>query len=136
MDRCGGQRRARSITHRCIATGSCRRALAAGDNGEPLARFFVRDRGRLVPIDAGEIVRLEADDDYVRVFTNERSYLVSLTLNDFERRLDAGRFLRVHRTHLVNLDFVSQLVPLDGGRMQGELATGPKSRPAVRDRAC
>lgn len=102
------------------------RALAAGDSGDTLARFFVRDRGRLVPIDARDIVRLEADDDYVRVFTSERSYLVYLTLNDFERRLDAERFLRVHRTHLVNLDFVSQLVPLDGGRMQVELRDGTK----------
>lgn len=106
------------------------RALAAGESGasggEPLARFFVRDRGRLVLVDARDIVRLEADDDYVRVFTRERSYLVYLTLNDFERRLDAERFLRVHRTHLVNLDFVSQLVPLDGGRMQVELRDGTK----------
>ena len=102
------------------------RALTASDSGDPLARFFVRDRGRLIPIDARDIVRLEADDDYVRVFTSERSYLVYLTLNDFERRLDAERFLRVHRTHLVNLDFVSQLVPLDGGRMQVELRDGTK----------
>ncbi len=105
------------------------RALAAGESGtaaEPLARFFVRDRGRLVPVAAREIVRLEADDDYVRVFTRERSYLVYLTLNDFERRLDAERFLRIHRTHMVNLDFVNQLVPLDGGRMQVELRDGTK----------
>ena len=92
----------------------------------PLARFFVRDRGRLVPLDAREIVRLEADDDYVRVFTRERSYLVYLTLNDFERRLDAERFLRIHRTHMVNLECVQQLVPLDGGRMQVELRDGTK----------
>lgn len=105
------------------------RALSRGEGttaNEPLARFFVRDRGRLVPVDADEIVRLEADDDYVRVFTRDRNYLVYLTLNDFERRLDAQRFLRIHRTHMVNLDFVRQIVPLDGGRMQVELKDGTK----------
>jgi two-component system LytT family response regulator len=118
------------------------RALAGGTGSAgPLTRFFVRDRGRLVPVDARDIVRLEADDDYVRVFTRERSYLVYLTLNDFERRLDAQRFLRVHRTHLVNLDCVQELIPLDGGRMQVQLRDGTQiaaSRArskALRDRA-
>jgi two-component system LytT family response regulator len=101
-------------------------AEPAGSTVEPLARFFVRDRGRLVPVEAREIVRLEADDDYVRVFTRERSYLVYLTLNDFERRLDAERFIRIHRTHMVNLDAVQQIVPMDGGRMQVELRDGTK----------
>lgn len=79
---------------------------------------------------------LEADDDYVRVFTRERSYLVYLTLNDFERHLDAARFLRIHRGHMVNIDFVHQLVPLEGGRMQVELRDGTKiaaSRARTRD---
>ncbi len=106
------------------------RALTAAEPGhgeaEPLARFFVRDRGRLVPVDAREIVRLEADDDYVRVFTRERHYLVYLTLTDFERRLDSERFIRIHRTHMVNLDAVQQIVPMDGGRMQVELRDGTK----------
>jgi two-component system LytT family response regulator len=106
------------------------RAIAAGEpadaSAEPLGRFFVRDRGRLVPLDTRDIVRLEADDDYVRVFTRERNYLVYLTLNDFERRLDADRFLRVHRTHMVNLDFVQQVVPLDGGRLQVEMRDGSR----------
>ncbi|MGQ0539378.1 MAG: LytR/AlgR family response regulator transcription factor [Gemmatimonadaceae bacterium] len=93
---------------------------------EPLTRFFARDRGRIVPVDVRDIVRLEADDDYVRVFTCERSYLVYLTLNDFERRLDSARFLRIHRTHIVNLDCVTQLVPLEGSRIQVELRDGTK----------
>jgi two-component system LytT family response regulator len=105
------------------------RALEGADDrstSEPLARFFVRDRNRLVPVAVRDIVRLEADDDYVRVFTRDRSYLVYLTLNDFERRLDVTRFLRVHRTHIVNLDFVQQIVALDGGRLQVELRDGTK----------
>lgn len=87
----------------------------------PLHTFFVRDQGKLVPVHTGDIERLEADDDYVRVYTRGHVYLVYLTLNDFERRLDPQRFLRVHRTHIVNLDFVSHLVPYDGSRMQVEM---------------
>jgi two-component system LytT family response regulator len=92
----------------------------------PLTRLFVRDRDRIVPVPAADIERLEAADDYVEVHTKARSYLVYLTLNDFERRLDPERFIRVHRAHIVNLDFVKQLVPFDGSRMQVEMRDGTK----------
>ena len=96
-----------------------------GESGV-LTRLFVRDRDRIVPVAAADIERLEAADDYVDVHTKARSYLVYLTLNDFERRLDPDRFIRVHRAHIVNLDFVKQLVPFDGSRMQIEMRDGTK----------
>jgi two-component system LytT family response regulator len=96
-----------------------------GESGV-LTRLFVRDRDRIVPISAVDIERLEAADDYVDVHTKARSYLVYLTLNDFERRLDPERFIRVHRAHIVNLDFVKQLVPFDGSRMQIEMRDGTR----------
>jgi two-component system, LytTR family, response regulator len=91
-----------------------------------LTRLFVRDRDRIVPVSTADIERLEAADDYVDVHTKARSYLVYLTLNDFERRLDPERFIRVHRAHIVNLDFVKQLVPFDGSRMQIEMRDGTR----------
>jgi two-component system LytT family response regulator len=91
-----------------------------------LTRLLVRDRDRIVPVSTADIERLEAADDYVDVHTKSRSYLVYLTLNDFERRLDPERFIRVHRAHIVNLDFVKQLVPFDGSRMQIEMRDGTK----------
>lgn len=92
----------------------------------PLTRFFVRDRGKLVPVSAREVERLEADDDYVRVYARGRMHLVYLTLNDFERRLDVQRFLRIHRGHIVNLDFVRHLVPGEGGRIEIEMHDGTR----------
>jgi len=102
------------------------RARSVMADSGPLTRLFVRDRDRIVPIAAAEIERLEAADDYVEVRTKSRSYLVYLTLNDFERRLDPERFIRVHRAHIVNLDFVKHLVPFDGSRMQVEMRDGTK----------
>jgi two-component system, LytTR family, response regulator len=96
------------------------RALEAPRDGL-LTTFFVRDQGKLMPVHTRDIERLEADDDYVRVHTRGQVYLVYLTLNDFERRLDPHRFVRIHRAHVVNLDFVSHLVPYDGSRMQVEM---------------
>jgi two-component system LytT family response regulator len=71
-------------------------------------------------------VRLEAEDDYVGLFARGKRFLVYLPLGEFERRLDPERFLRVHRSHIVNLDHVSALVPYDGSRLQVEMRDGTK----------
>jgi two-component system, LytTR family, response regulator len=91
-----------------------------------LARIFVRDRGRIVPIAIGDIERLEADDDYVAVHSRGRRFLVYLGMNEFEARLDSERFLRVHRSHIVNLDHVAALAPYDATRLQIEMKDGKK----------
>jgi two-component system LytT family response regulator len=86
----------------------------------------VRDRGRLVPIAAADIERLEADDDYVAVHSRGRRYLVYLGMNEFEARLDPDRFRRIHRSHIVNLDHVASLTPAEGMRYEVVMRDGSK----------
>lgn len=92
----------------------------------PLDRLFVRDRGRIVPIAVGDIVRLEAEDVYVAVFTGGRRYLVHAPLHDIERRLDPSRFLRIHRCHVVNLDFVAAFRPMEDSRLEVQMKDGTR----------
>jgi two-component system, LytTR family, response regulator len=103
-----------------------RARTALGTTAGPVERVFVRDHGRIVPIPVREIVRLEAEDDYVAVYARGRRFLVYLSLGEFERRLDPERFLRVHRSHVVNLDYVAALVPFDAARLQVEMRDGTK----------
>ncbi len=90
----------------------------------PLTRLFARERGRIIPIAVPEIVRLEAEDDYVAVYSRGRKYLLTVTLGALLDRLDHRRFVRIHRSHAVNLDFVTALVPFDTGRLNVELRDG------------
>jgi two-component system, LytTR family, response regulator len=109
------------------APASLRERAQAALGGETrLTRFFVRDRGKIVPVNVAEIERLEAADDYVTVISRGRDHLVYLTLGDFERRLDPDRFLRIHRAHIVNLDYVKHMVPFDATRIQVEMRDGTK----------
>jgi len=103
-----------------------RHAIAALHDDAPLARLFVRDRGRIVPVAVTEIERLEAEDDYVAIHVRGRRYLVYLSMAEFEARLDPQRFTRIHRSHIVNLDHVAALVPYDGARLQIEMRDGTK----------
>jgi two-component system, LytTR family, response regulator len=99
-----------------------RGSLPAGS----LSRLFVRHRGRIVPVAVRDIDRLEAQDDYVMIHTAEGRHLVHLPLNELERRLDAARFVRVHRRHLVNIDRLAALVPFGDGRLELELRDGTR----------
>jgi len=89
-----------------------------------LSRLFVRERGRIIPVAVDQIIRIEADGDYSMVFTGHRKHLVHVTMNELERRLDPGRFLRIHRSHLVNLDFVEAMIPSEGSRLRVDLEGG------------
>jgi two-component system LytT family response regulator len=91
---------------------------------EPLLRLFVRDRrGRVIRIPLSDITRLVGADDYVEVHNGKASYLVKITLSEFERRLDPKQFCRVHRSAIVNLDKIVTCRRVDR-RLQIELSDG------------
>ena len=102
-----------------------RAALTGGTaGGATVDRIFVRDRDAVLPLPWPEIVRLEAQDDYVMIHARGRQFLVSLRLQDLEARLPAPPFLRVHRSHLVNLDQVDRMVCRDDGRIDVQMKDG------------
>jgi len=92
----------------------------------PLTRVFVQAGGRIVPVSVHEIERLAAEDDYVGIVTRGRSHLLTITLTVLLERLDARRFVRIHRSHAVNLDFVASLTPFDAGRLCVEMKDGTR----------
>jgi len=94
---------------------------------DPLGeRLLVRDRGAIVPVPLALIERLDAEDDYVAVVARGRRYLMAVRLRDLAAELPPGRFLRVHRSHVVNLDFVERLVPFDAKRLEVHLRDGTR----------
>jgi DNA-binding LytR/AlgR family response regulator len=88
-----------------------------------IARIAVRSLGRIVIVPVDEIVRVEAEDNYVRIWA-ERPYLHKETLTRLCARLDPIAFLRVHRSHAVNLRLVRELCPLMHGEFRIVLANG------------
>jgi two-component system LytT family response regulator len=81
----------------------------------PVTRIAVRSVGRVVIVPVQGIVRLEAEDNYVRIWA-DRPYLHKETLTSLVARLDPALFVRVHRSHAVNATLVRELRP----RLHGE----------------
>ncbi len=75
----------------------------------PLQRLFVKVQDRVVPVDVSTIQWLEAQDDYTRLHTQTRSYLVGQTLTHLLSLLDPGFFLRIHRSSAVNLQYIKEI---------------------------
>lgn len=79
----------------------------------PLTRLFVRAKNSILPLKIDDVSRFEADDDYVKVFAGNGNYLINQTLGEIEARLDVSRFCRVHRSIIVNLEFVERVETQD-----------------------
>jgi two-component system LytT family response regulator len=77
--------------------------------GGPLERILVRSGARVHVIPAAELEYAEAQDDYVSLRSKGKQYLKQQTLQELEEGLDRGRFVRIHRSYLLNLDQLSRL---------------------------
>jgi len=85
------------------------RAKESLEQARTLSRIFVRDGNRIVPISLTAIERIQGADDYVTICTAAKEYLVSLRLSDLEAHLAKANFLRIHRSHLINLEYVNSI---------------------------
>lgn len=102
-----------------------RRYLEASQVGPGLTRLFLRERDAIVPVPVESVVRFQAEGDYVMVHTSDRSHLVRLRIQDLESRL-GERFLRVHRSHLVNMDHVKRFENQDDARLVVVMSDGTR----------
>ena len=108
------------------ALDRARSALGAPSSAVPLERIFVRDGNAVVPLTLAAIERFEAQDDYVMIHVGGRHHLVGLRVSNLESRLPNPPFLRVHRSHIVNLDHVERMVSLDDSRLEVRMKSGAK----------
>lgn len=82
-----------------------------------LSRYFIRNGDDAVPVEIGDIVSISGADDYTEINTLHGKHLARMTLARFAELLDPTLFVRVHRSHIVNLDHVMRLEPSGGGRL-------------------
>ena len=104
--------------------------LEAPDEGPPVEpveqpeRFLVRKLGKEFLLPAAEIESAQAWGNYVNLRVRGHDYPLRSTMAGIELRLDPKRFVRVHRSYIVNLDFVVEIEPLDSGDARAKLRDG------------
>ncbi|HKB93865.1 MAG TPA: LytTR family DNA-binding domain-containing protein [Gaiellaceae bacterium] len=83
--------------------------------GHYLERILVRNPGRISFVNAEDIHWIGAEGNYVRLHLAKERYLVRQKIGTLEEQLDPRRFLRIHRSAIVNLERVKELHRLPGG---------------------
>lgn len=84
-------------------------------SGDYASEFWVSHRSELIRVAAVDIERIEAERDYMRLFTGGRSYLLHQTISTLEQRLHPETFLRIHRSHIIRRDLIIGLRHEGGG---------------------
>ena len=105
------------------------------DEEGPLERFTVRSRKRIYFVDADEVQWIESEGDYVALCDGEEKHLIRATMKELTDRLASERFLRVHRSYIINTNYVTELRPLDHGtyRLIMECGTPLKTSRGYRE---
>jgi two-component system, LytTR family, response regulator len=100
-------------------------ALLGGGVSKPLERFVVRGGGRLVFLPVESVEWIEAAGNYVRLHHGGKEHLLRRTLGGLAERL-GGRFVRIHRTALVNTHAIAALEPYGKGSYVVHLSDGSR----------
>jgi len=91
--------------------GAARAAADAGRQRAPLERILVKEGARAHVVPADSVDYVEAQDDYVAIHAQGRTWLKSQRLAELEEQLDPARFVRVHRSYIVNVGAVVRIEP-------------------------
>ena len=87
-------------------------------------RMVARERGRVRTIDLRHVSWVGAEGDYVRFHQGRGSVLLRKTMADAARELAPRRFRRIHRSAIVNLDYIAEVRPVRGGDCRVVLKEG------------
>jgi two-component system LytT family response regulator len=91
-----------------------------------LSRLAIRSGDRTIFLPIDEVDWIEADQNYVRVHAGPAAHLLHVPMNTIETSLDPGRFVRIHRSYIVNLHRIRQLWTLAHGQYILELVSGER----------
>lgn len=107
------QREVNALSRKLFALLEDRDATRA-EKPEPtkfLTRLMIKSASRVFFLKVDEIDWIGAEDYYVKLHTGRKSHLLRETMNDMEARLDPVKFLRIHRSTIVNIDRIKEMHP-------------------------
>lgn len=86
-------------------------------NGFFLQRIQVKIGNRILLIGVDEIIRFQSEEKYTTIYTPTNQYVIETPLVELEKKLDPRQFVRIHRAHLVAIDYISEIRKTDVGRL-------------------
>ena len=94
----------------------------------PASSWPVRSRGKVTFVRLADLDWVEAEGDYLKLHAGAKSWLVRETMASAEKRLPSRKFLRIHRSTIVNVDRIRELSSFDNGDWAVRLQDGTELR--------
>jgi two-component system LytT family response regulator len=101
---------------------------------QPVQRLVVKSKGQLLFLEVADIDWIDAASYYACLHVGEATHIIRRTLSELERDLGEGRFLRIHRSIIVNLERIRGLELQTGGEYEVVLKSGVRLRLSRRFR--
>ena len=79
------------------------------ENKENTEYIFVKSKSRLIKLNTNDVIYIEALKDYVVINTSAARYTIHSTMKDIQKKMPEDKFLRVHRSYIVNLNKISEI---------------------------
>jgi two-component system LytT family response regulator len=95
-------------------------------SSQPLERVVIKSGGRIYFLKTEEIDWVEAAGDYLTLHSGDKTHLIRETMNDFHRELDTKKFLRIHRSTIVNVERIKDIQPMFKGEYVITLTNGKR----------
>ncbi|MBR2074609.1 MAG: response regulator transcription factor [Fibrobacter sp.] len=88
-----------------------------GSANNYLQRLQVKIGDRILLVNVDEIIRFHSEEKYTTVYTPTNQYVIDTPLVDLEKKLDPAQFVRIHRAHLVAIDYIAEIRKSDMSRL-------------------
>ncbi|MEI6821340.1 MAG: LytTR family transcriptional regulator DNA-binding domain-containing protein [Bacteroidota bacterium] len=79
------------------------------NTNKSIERIMVKERDKIVVIPVDDIYYIEAQDDYVMVYTKDEEHLKEKTMKTLEEQLDKNKFIRIHRSYIANITQIDKI---------------------------
>ncbi|MCH8495263.1 MAG: LytTR family transcriptional regulator [Balneolales bacterium] len=89
-------------------------------------RLSIKSDGKIILLNLTEIDAITADGNYVHIHTASKNYIVRETLHSIGNRLPKHKYIRIHRSTIINADNITEMHPWPGGEYQVWLKGGKK----------
>ena len=87
-------------------------------------RLVIKDGSRIRILPFDQVLRVEADDDYVTIISDQGKFVKKKTLSHYEKSLPQDEFIRVHRSHLINISRIDRIHPYGKNTHVAKLQNG------------
>ncbi len=89
-----------------------------------LETFTIKEKGREIHVLADEVYYLKSEGNYISIKTDSRKYLLRQSMNQVESELNPSKFLRIHRSYIVNTNFIVKTIYRNNNEYELELTDG------------